>query len=100
MPIRREKKEGKAEGRAEGKAEGKAEGRAEGKAEGKAEGRAEGKAEGKALSILELLEDLGPVPASLKEQILSQKDEAKLSRMLKLAARADRLEEFIEKMAG
>ena len=67
--------------------------------EGKAEGKAEGKTEGKALSILELLEDLGPVPELLREQILSQKDEAQLSRLLKLAARAGSVEEFMGKMA-
>lgn len=62
--------------------------------------RAEGEAKGKALSILELLEELGPVPASLREQVLSWKDEAQLSRMLKLAARAGSIEEFMGKMAG
>lgn len=45
-------------------------GLAEGRLEGLAEGKLEGLAEGKAISILELLEDLGQVPEGLKAAIL------------------------------
>lgn len=84
--------------RAEGKAEGKAEGRAEGKAEGKVEGKAEGKTEGQALSVLDLLEDIGPVPSSLRKTIMAQKDGETLSRWLKAAAKASSLEQFQQEM--
>jgi len=84
--------------RAEGKAEGKAEGRAEGKAEGKVEGKAEGKTEGQALSVLDLLEDIGPVPSSLRKTIMAQKDGETLSRWLKAAAKANSLEQFQQEM--
>ena len=78
----------------EGKAEGILEGKAEGILEGKAEGRVEGKAEGKAEDILELLEDLEPVPEELREEILSQRDMDILKSWFKAAARADSLEEW------
>ena len=53
---------------------GMAEGLAEGRAEGHATGLAEGRAAGRAESILDLLEDLGPVSSEIREQILSEKD--------------------------
>ena len=68
--------------------------RLEGKAEGKAEGKTEGKAEGKALAVLELLEELGPVPVSLQKRILAQRDLNQLSRWLKAAAKAESLQAF------
>ncbi len=65
---------------------------------GRQAGLAEGKAEGKADSIFELLEDCGPVPESLREQIYAQKDVEVLTRWLKLSARVDSLQEFMEQM--
>ena len=56
--------------------------------------RAEGRAEGKAESILELLEDTGPVTADVKEQIMQEKDPERLRIWLKAAARAESVEQF------
>lgn len=58
------------------------------------EEREEGKAEGKAEDILDLLEELGPVPEVLRERIFAQKDLDVLKKWHKLAARAKTLEEF------
>lgn len=60
----------------------------------RAEGKAEGRAEGKAESILELLEDTGPVTADVKEQIMQEKDPERLRIWLKAAARAESVEQF------
>lgn len=60
--------------------------------------RNEGKQEGKAEAVLELLEDLGTVPQELKKIILEQSDLDVLRRWLKLAAKAETIEEFKEKM--
>lgn len=56
--------------------------------------REEGKIEGKALAVIELLETIGEVPQSLREKILGQTDTSVLSRWLKLAARAQSIEQF------
>ncbi len=56
--------------------------------------RAEGKAEGKAEAILELLEELGPVPSEMREKICGITDLEDLKKLLKLAAKANSLEEF------
>lgn len=74
--------------------------RKEAKAEGKAEGRAEGRAEGKAEDIVLLLSDLGEVPEYLSSKIKAEKESAILSSWLRLAARAQSIEEFVEKSAG
>lgn len=97
--------EGLAEGRATGLAEGRAEGRAEGHAEGHAEGRATGLAEGRAAgllagrseSILDVLEDLGPVSSEIREQILSEKNLDTLKIWNKGAAKVESVDEFVEK---
>ena len=57
-----------------------------------------GKAEGKAESILEILSELGEMSVELKEQILSQNDLRILKEWVKLAAKADSLEQFIREM--
>ena len=62
------------------------------------EERAEGKAEGKAESIIELLEELGMVPNALHEKIMSQTDMTVLKQWLKLAAKADSIEQFEKEM--
>lgn len=59
---------------------------------------AAGKAEGKADSILELLEELGPVPEELKARIVSVSDLKKLSKWLKLAAKTETIEQFMKEM--
>lgn len=62
------------------------------------EERAEGKAEGKAEDIIELLEELGAVPEALHETIMTQTDLAVLKQWLKLAAKADSIEQFEKEM--
>lgn len=54
----------------------------------------EGKAEGKAESILELLEDLGAVPQTVKKRICEEGNITALGKWLKVAARASSMEEF------
>ena len=76
------------------KAEGKAEGWAEGKAEGWTQGKAEGRVEDRAEAVIELLEDLGELSDSLKTCILEQNDLELLRKWLKVAARAESIEEF------
>ena len=61
-------------------------GLAEGEKKGRAEGRTEGRAEGRSLSVLALLEDLGQIPSSLRERIMSQRDSNVLTGWLKAAA--------------
>lgn len=62
--------------------------------EGRAEGKAEGRAEGKAEAVIELLEEIGPVPEELREKVFGQKDLETLKKWHKLAARAESMEEF------
>ena len=66
----------------------------EGRAEGRMEGRMIGLTEGISSAMLELLEDLGTVPESLRERIAAISDLEILQKLLKLAARAGSLEEF------
>ena len=51
-----------------------------------------------AQNILDLLEDLGTLPDQTKERIAKEQNEDVLSAWLKLAARADSIEEFQSKM--
>ena len=67
-----------------------------GKEAGKIEGKAEGKAEGIAEDVIELLEDLGKIPAGLHERILSETDLALLRKWHKQAAKAGTVREFAE----
>ena len=53
-------------------------------------------AESKADSVLILLEDLGPVPEEAKQRILAETDLAVLDGWLRLAGRAESLEQFLE----
>lgn len=69
-------------------------GLAEGEKKGRAEGRTEGRAEGRSLSVLALLEDLGQIPSSLRERIMSQRDSNVLTDWLKAAAAAASVEDF------
>ena len=86
---------GTAEGRQAGMAEGRQAGMAEGRQSGMAEGKLAGMAEGKAISILELLDELGQVPCELKETILNQTNPDILTQWLKLAAKAKDFSEFV-----
>ena len=54
--------------------------------------------QGKADSVLELLGGLGPVPEQLRVRITSQSDGSVLSAWLKLTARANSIEEFVERI--
>lgn len=58
----------------------------------------EGKAEGKAEDILELLTDAGKVSEDLRRRILSEENMVILKRWLRLAAKAESVEEFESKM--
>ena len=64
------------------------------------EGREDGEAAARRRDVLELLEELGPVPEELREKIMSQENQDVLSRWLKAAARAESLQGFAEKMDG
>lgn len=68
----------------------------EGWTKGRAEGIAEGKAEGIALSVLELLGELGEVPSEWKDRISAEKDPDVLRAWLKKAARAESIAQFTE----
>ena len=72
----------------------RAKGLAEGERRGLAEGERKGRAEGRGLSVLALLEELGQIPSSLREQIMSQQDANVLTDWLKAAAAASSLEDF------
>ena len=62
--------------------------------EGRMEGRMAGLTEGISSTMLDLLEDLGTVPESLRKQIAAISDLEILRKLIKLAARAGSLEEF------
>ena len=64
----------------------------------RAEGKAEGKEEGKAEAVLELLEELGDVPESLGSKIATENDLELLTKWLRLAAKANSLNEFLDNM--
>ena len=46
------------------------------------------------MSIIELLEDLGPIPSNVKERLEEITEEAELSRLHKVAAKASSMQEF------
>ena len=62
------------------------------------EGEAKGIVVGKAEAVIELLEELGVIPQELFATIHSETELEKLKKWLKLAAKADSIEEFVEKM--
>lgn len=61
------------------------------------EARAEGRTEGKAESIIELLSEFGAVSSELHEKIMMETNPETLTKWLKLAAKSDSVEEFLEK---
>lgn len=67
---------------------------------GREEGRAEGKLEERRNSVLELLEEMGKVPYQLYGRIMSEQNMDVLSKMRKLAAKSDSLEQFEEKISN
>ncbi len=63
-------------------------------------GFSEGKAEGKAEDVLDLLQELpGRVPEELKERIFAERDLMVLKRYHRLAASAESVEEFIQRIS-
>ena len=62
------------------------------------EGLAEGKTAGLAEAVLDLLGSLGGVPSSLQETITAQKDEETRRAWLKLAAKAESIEDFAKQI--
>lgn len=64
-----------------------------------ADERMEGRAEGKAEAIVELLSECGPITEDLKGIIMKEKDIETLRTWLKLAAGADSVKEFEQKIA-
>lgn len=62
------------------------------------EGKEEGKMEAKVESILAFLDDLGSVSVVLKDKIERETDMDKLDLWLKEAARAESIDQFIEKI--
>ena len=62
--------------------------------EAKEEGIEQGRILGTANAVIELLKELGTVPTSLKSRIIGEEDEKVLKKWLKLAAKAETIEEF------
>ena len=60
--------------------------------------REAGRLEGKKEAVIELLEELGEVPLSLKERIMSETDAATLKSILKAASSAVSYADFEEKI--
>ena len=60
--------------------------------------RAEGRAEGRAEAIFALLEDIGEIPEELKVKIMDEKKTEILDKWVKLAAKAETINQFIEMM--
>lgn len=61
-------------------------------------GKAEGMAVGKAEAVIQILKELGDVPAELSERIMAEKDLDTLNCWLKTAAKAKSLQQFEEIM--
>ena len=71
--------------------------REEGYKDGFSEGKFQGELQGKIKSILELLQDIGPIPDDLSNTIQMETDTNKLSVWNKLAAKSENIEMFREK---
>ena len=61
-------------------------------------GHQEGIIEGKVESILELLEDISTIPDKVRERKKKEKDIKVLNSWLKLAAKAESIDEFVSRM--
>ena len=66
--------------------------------EAKEEGLAEGLVQGKAESIVELLTEIEPVPEELQAKIMSETDLSVLKTWLKLAAKSESMDQFLQHM--
>ena len=62
------------------------------------EERDEGRIEGRIASIVELLEDLGEIPEELREKMEEQEDLDVIKSWVKLAAKVESIEQFMEQM--
>ena len=60
--------------------------------------RDEGKAEGKAEAVLELLEDYGSIPETVRERIMSETNQDILRKWIRMAARVSSVKQFAEEM--
>lgn len=78
--------------------EAKEEGIEQGIARGKELGKVEGIRLGTVNNIMEFLEDLGEIPETLKSKIMQEEKPDVLRRWLKLAAKAETVEEFEKKI--
>ena len=56
------------------------------------------RAEGKAEFLIEILEDIGPVPEEVKTRILSERDPEQLKKWRRAAVKAESVEQFVESM--
>ena len=74
--------------------EAKEEGIEQGIARGKELGKVEGIRLGTVNNIMEFLEDLGEIPETLKSKIMQEERPDVLRRWLKLAAKAETIEQF------
>ena len=74
--------------------EAKEEGIEQGIARGKELGKVEGIRLGTVNNIMEFLEDLGEIPETLKSKIMQEEKPDVLRRWLKLAAKAETIEQF------
>ena len=70
----------------------------EGHSQGLSQGLSQGILRGKMESIIELLKDLGEIPEELQTKIMSEKDLEVINCWFKLAAKANSIEEFQEKI--
>lgn len=72
--------------------------RAEARAEGRAEGRTEGEIDGKREAILVFLEELGALSEELRGRIQNETDLEVLTKWVRLAAKAESMEQFEKNM--
>lgn len=82
----------------EGEARGRQIGEEVGEARGRRIGEEVGEARGKVECILTVLSEKGEVPDSIREQVCVQQDSKTLMGWLKLALKADTVEEFRQRM--
>lgn len=66
--------------------------------EGYESGMEAGKVEGKVEAVLELLEELGRIPEEIRQKITYQRDLETLNKWLKMAAKAESMEQFMRNM--
>nr|WP_296083639.1 hypothetical protein [uncultured Blautia sp.] len=61
--------------------------------------RADAKTETKAEIILQILENYGEIPESLKERVMKQKDDEILDKMIRTAVKVKNIEQFEKEFA-